>query len=271
VDRPPNAVLHAFGVDRERLAPLAGGQGCTWAAGEVVLRPVKDDQEAVWIADVLAELPQHGFRISRPIEARTGGWVTDGWTAWSKIDGRHDFSPTRWREVFAVCRRFHDAIRTIQFPHFLSERTDAWADGDRTAWDEESIDATSAELRPVLEGVVGGLRPLALPPQVIHGDLGGNVLFADGQPAAVIDFSPYHRPAAFALAVVANDAIAWYDAPTALVDELGDVDELAQLLRRAVIYRLVTADRLAADRPGIAAEHAEAHQRVIALIEALER
>jgi hypothetical protein len=76
--------------------------------------------------------------------------------------------------------------------------------------------------------------------QLIHGDLGGNVLFAEGEPPAVIDFSPYWRPAGLALAVAAVDAPLWSGADPAILDELAGQPELDQLLARALVYRLVT-------------------------------
>jgi hypothetical protein len=77
---------------------------------------------------------------------------------------------------------------------------------------------------------------------VIHGDLTKNVLFADPLQPAVIDVTPYWRPAGFAAAVVVGDAICWRDAdPDPLVVATLTVAEFPQLLVRAVIYRLVTA------------------------------
>jgi hypothetical protein len=79
-----------------------------------------------------------------------------------------------------------------------------------------------------------------LPAQLIHGDLGGNVLFAPGEPPAVIDFSPYWRPAGLALAIAAVDALTWSGADPAILDQLADQPELDQLLARAHVGRLVT-------------------------------
>jgi hypothetical protein len=64
---PGHGVLRAFGVGQERLVPLTGGQGGAWRAGRAVLKPVTDVAEAKWVAIVLADLPEAGFRISRPI------------------------------------------------------------------------------------------------------------------------------------------------------------------------------------------------------------
>ena len=40
--------------------------------------------------------------------------------------------------------------------------------------------------------------------QVVHGDLFGNVLFAGDAPPAVIDITPYWRPAGWAVGVIAG-------------------------------------------------------------------
>jgi uncharacterized protein (TIGR02569 family) len=262
--------LHAFGLAGAQLVPLSGGQGQAWLADEIVLKPTADEREAMWIADVLDQLDARDVRISRPIEARDGSWVVDGWTAWRWIDGRHDFAPQRWTEVIDVGRTLHAALRDVDAPTFLRHRTHPWAVGDRMAWGEQPIEVASLELRELVDRLASGLRPLDLAAQVIHGDLAGNVLFGDGLTPGVIDFSPYHRPIEFASAVVVNDAIAWYEAPTTLAHGIGDVPDLAQLLRRAAIYRLVSVDRLAKDRPTVAHLHAVAHTPVAALAEQLE-
>ena len=256
-------------MDDDLLVPLTGGQGHTWRATDVVLRPVDDKAEAEWVASVFETLDDVGFRVGRPVAGAAGSFVENGWTAWTFVEGRHDFAPHRWDDVLRVGRDFHAAMAHVAFPPFLDRRESPWAEGDRAAWGEVDLRVDHVDLAPLVERLVDGLRPVNLPRQVIHGDLGGNVLFADGLPPAVIDFSPYHRPVEFALAVVVNDALAWYEAPASIVDALDDVADLDQLLRRAAIYRLVTADRLAADRPAVAASHARQHRRVAELVNAL--
>ena len=88
--------------------------------------------------------------------------------------------------------------------------------------------------------LLAALRPVRLPGQLVHGDLGGNVLFADGAPPAVIDFSPYWRPPGLALAIAAVDALTWSGADPAILDALDGEPELDQLLARAHVGRLVT-------------------------------
>jgi hypothetical protein len=86
---------------------------------------------------------------------------------------------------------FHRALLRTSPPAFIRERKDLWAVGDRVAWGEEQID-WPAVLEPLAREFQALMRePIVQPPQVIHGDLGGNVLFAEGVTPAVIDFSPY--------------------------------------------------------------------------------
>jgi prepilin-type processing-associated H-X9-DG protein len=68
-----------------------------------------------------------------------------------------------------------------------------------------------------LAGRPAARRSIAAPEQLIHGDLSGNVLFADGLPLAVINMSAYWRPAAYASAIVAVDAVLWHGADVELL------------------------------------------------------
>jgi uncharacterized protein (TIGR02569 family) len=160
------------------------------------------------------------------------------------VAGEHDFVG-RWHDVIAVGELFHAQLRSVPRPPFLDRRRSHWDAGDRAAWGEEPLALRSPVLGPLAERFQSLLRPIQLASQVIHGDLPGNVLFADPLPPAVIDFSPYWRPAGFAAAIVVVDAIAWYGAGEALLDSVRHIEAIDQLLARAAIYRIVTADRFA--------------------------
>src|SRR2546428_199679 len=71
--------------------------------------------------------------------------------------------------------------------------------------------------------------------QVVSGALAENVLVPDGLPAAVIDVTPYWRPAGLSSAIVVGDAIRWRDAdPAPLFEVLADIEAFPQLFLRAV-------------------------------------
>src|SRR5258708_24837722 len=100
-----------------------------------------------------------------------------------------------------------------------------------------------------LPRLTAALRPVPAPSQLIHGDLSGNVLFHDQLPPAIIDFSPYWRPAAYASAIVVADALVWEGADARILDAVSHIDDFGQYLIRALIFRAVTDWILAKDAP----------------------
>lgn len=123
-------------------------------------------------------------------------------------------------------------------PSFLDRRTDHWAVGDSVAW--EGVPAERFAHVKHMTRLAAARRPVdTSAAQLVHGDLTGNILFADGLPPAVIDFSPYWRPRAFAAAVVVADALAWEGADETLLAAVADVDDFPQHLVRALLYRVV--------------------------------
>jgi uncharacterized protein (TIGR02569 family) len=235
-DPPAGAVLGAFGVS-DTPSPLDGGEGQSWSCGALVLKPCADPVEWAWLGHQLPSVVQDGFRLALPVRASDGRWVVEGWCAQPLLEGSHP-GDGRWLDVLAVGERFHRATADLKRPEFIDARTDPSSVGDRVAWDEAES--------PVAHSFLGRLldlrRPVHLAAQVIHGDLTENVLFADPLKPAVIDVTPYWRPAGFAAAVVVADAICWWDAdPDELVVATSTVAGFPQFLVRAAIYRLVTS------------------------------
>ena len=233
-ETPSPGVLDAFGVAGAELVPLSGGEGHTVRAGDLVLKPCDDPVEWAWLGGVLPALRQDGFRLAPPVRASDGRWVVDEWCAQPIVEGAH---AERWEDVVAVGERFHAQTTALERPAFLDMRTHPWSVGDRVAWEE----VESPVSHPLLDRVLARRRPVTLDAQVIHGDLTENVLFADGLPPAIIDVTPYFRPALFASAIVIGDAVRWRDAdPAPLLEAVGNDPDFPQVFVRAVIYRLVT-------------------------------
>jgi uncharacterized protein (TIGR02569 family) len=238
VPPPPRHVLDAFGAAGEP-EPLAGGEGTAWRAGELVLKPLPwsmSAEELAWQAELMDSVEADGFRVARAVRAVDGSPLVDGWCAWERLEGAH--RERAWADVIAVGERFHAALAGKSRPALIDRRTDHWAVGDRIAWGERS----AAEFAHVkhLRRLVSALRPVDTSrSQLVHGDLTGNVLFADGLPPAVIDFSPYWRPPAYAAAIVVGDALSWEGADESLLEAVSHIDDFAQLLLRALVYRIV--------------------------------
>jgi uncharacterized protein (TIGR02569 family) len=274
LDTVPEGVLAAFGAARADLERLTGGQGTTWRAGQVVLKPADSLRAGRWFAEVYDRLAGEardglageagdglagsGFRVPRPVRAATGDWVAHGWTAWQWVAGAPaDWSGVspRWPELIAVSRALHAALAGVPVPSWRAAVQNRWVIGDQVAWGERDPEPLLGPAAGALAGQVrrmlAALRPVDLPDQLIHADLAGNVLFADGAPPAVIDFSPLERPAGFPLAVVAVDALTWRQARPEVLGQLAGQPELDQLLARAHAYRLVTEIVRYAGTPGI--------------------
>jgi len=258
---PSSGVRSAFGVSSEAHR-FKSGEGRAFGVEHLVLKSAMNEHEAEWIADVLDQVSETGFRVARPVRAADGSWVYDGWTAWQRIEGR----PTehRWQDVVDAGASFHAAVRELERPSFLDDRTNQWAAGDGMAFGEAEL--TVAEpLNELVERLREQIGPSELPNQIVHGDLTGNVLFARGLPPAVIDFSPYYRPTGYATAIVAVDAIAWSGAPLSVIDLIEPTHARYELLARALTFRLVAAALHYADDPNRLGAQAEAHTHLVEL------
>ena len=104
------------------------------------------------------------------------------------------------------------------------------------------------------------LAPIASRHQIVHGDLAGNPLWADGLPPAVIDFTPYWRPAGYGTALLIVDAVLWYGAEPSMLRHAQTDSEGDQLLVRALLFRL-SVDALQLSDPSSAVTAASSHIR----------
>src|SRR5215831_17929397 len=129
VMRPGPEVLAAFGASANPVR-LAGGEGTTWRAGEMVLKPAGAPQAARWTAEVyhtLSGRPSQDFRVPAPVRSATGDWVardaaTGEWVAWRWLSGEPacwaGVSPC-WSRLIAASRAFHAALVGLPAPAWL--------------------------------------------------------------------------------------------------------------------------------------------------------
>lgn len=224
-----------------------------------MLKPHGDgdhERQHAWLAEAFATVVTEGFRLAEPVRTRHGAWSWEGWSATRWVEGAEpDVAiATTWVDIVEAGRAFHRAVAHLGRPDWLDARTHRWAVADRAAWGEQDV-----EVHPTLAPVARRLRmavgPLG-PPQLVHGDLTGNVLLAPDLPPAIIDVSPYWRPPAYADGVVVADALVWHGASPSLLDETGvSVSAVA----RALLFRLVTTSL--ATETGPARSHVEDEAR----------
>jgi uncharacterized protein (TIGR02569 family) len=246
---------------------MPGGQGTSWRSGPLVLKPAGDEDEARWLAETLSSVAQDGFRLAQPVSAADGRWVVDGWTAARWVAG-HPGPVGHWPELLRAGRAFHAAVRHVPRPALLDRRSHWWARADRSTWGEAAPPAVPG-MRQLRSRLVHFTRPVTDPPQLVHGDLSGNVLFHPGSPPAVIDVSPYWRPQAYAEAIVVADGVLWWGAGTELVTAAGPAGHRSWLAR-GLLFRLDTMGHQLADAGGTpTAEDLAPYEAAAALLEAL--
>ncbi|GAA3699429.1 TIGR02569 family protein [Nonomuraea antimicrobica] len=261
---PPAGVLAAFRLTGA-VHPLAGGQGQSFRAGNAVLKPVDDAEEAEWSAEVFAGLaPSAEFRVPQPCRADDGSHVVAGWAAYEFVAGRAG-PAGEWATLIAAGRAFHQALRHLPRPGLLDRRRHPWAVADRIAWDEIGPVAL-AHTDGLLTTLRALKRPVDTPSQLVHGDLTGNVLLQSGQPPAVIDFSPYWRPVGYAEAIVVADGLLYHDAAPALINSTLPSHDGLQMLVRALIFRLSTSALLEGPGKTIPQEELTRFARVTGLL-----
>jgi len=240
VAMPPAAVLRAFRVPGKP-ARLPGGQGQAFRAGRIVLKPAVDDERTNWVSQFCLDANYEGFRIPRPFRSNEDAFVFQGWQAWEWTPGDHRDGD--WEAVVDLCIRFHRAIADVPRPDWVTNGMpiDPWTIADRVAWDEMPW-THHPRIAPAVAEIRACLREVDARPQLIHGDFGGNVLYADGLSPAIIDFSPYWRPSGFAVGVVVADAIVWGGALSSLIETVTGIDGFDQLLARAELRRIIELD-----------------------------
>jgi uncharacterized protein (TIGR02569 family) len=248
-------VCATFGV-LDRPVALVGGQGGAWRVGPLVLKRVGTDpvvaDEVRWLGTALS-MDLGAVRVAVPVAATDRRWVVDGWAATPFLSG--SVAGWRWSEVLDAGAAFHSAVAGLPRPTFLDRRRTPWDVGDRMAWGDEPLVVGTEGLRPLVDRLAAGLVPVREPSQLVHGDLGGNVLLPGdgddgddgaGDRPAILDLSPYWRPVGWAQAVVVVDALVWADADPSLLE-----GHDPQLLARAMLYRLVTDDVLGQDTSAV--------------------
>ncbi len=250
---PPEHVLDLFAVPAP-VQVLAGGQGGSVLAGDLVLSPGRDTRVAQWLSPVLARLgvriderPRRSpldLRVAVPVPARDGSWVVDGWAA-----SRFEPGTTACRDLEVVVAAAHVlhaelAVAVPQRPEVMDGRQDRWARAEALAFDgaDPAVLALIAGQpdEPLVRRLLDAREDVLLgPSQLVHGDLAGNVLLDAAGAPVVIDVAPYWRPAGWAEAVAVLDSVLWWDASTDAMD--GWTTGLRrQLMVRAALFRVLS-------------------------------
>ena len=248
---------------------LVGGMEPVFLVDAVVLKRADDSPEEItWRSTVLAGLPEAGFRVARPVATAAGEWTAGGWMASRYLEGR--LRPHRWEELVPAARAFHAALAPQPRPDFLDRLSHRWARAHRVAWGEARVKPVG-DFGPRIDALAGMVGSGEGASQVIHADLAGNVLFAEGLAPGILDFSPCWAPVGYAEGILMTDALLWHGAGFECLALVADRPDWPQWLARGALFRIVTHNEgVSEGHPEYLAE-AEHFDPLIALIGALTR
>ncbi|HEY0736546.1 MAG TPA: phosphotransferase [Herpetosiphonaceae bacterium] len=226
------------------VARLPGGEGRTYRAGDVIYRRDANAEENAFIVELYRSIEQRGFRVPLPLRSTSGAWTTaEGWTAWTFVSGQ-PATIADLEQVIPAIQSFHRVLARVARPAYLDRRDSPYDRADRLAWSDapEVDDRFAALIAPLMQ------RKRALPDlgcQLIHGDLNEqNILVAPGQPPALIDMTPYWRPAPFALAVLAF-WIGPYRGDAAVLRLFAQIPAFDQMLIRMALRTIFVSQEFA--------------------------
>lgn len=242
------------------LVRLPSGEGRTYRAGDVIYRRDPDVEETAFIVDLYRSIEQRGFRVPLPMQSTSRTWTTaEGWTAWTFVPGQPTTSADL-DHVIPALQSFHRALTQVARPAYLDRRDSPYDRADRLAWsDAPRIDERFAALIAPLMQRKRDLPDLRC--QLIHGDLNEqNILVAPGLPPALIDMTPYWRPASFALAVLAF-WIGPYRGDATVLRRFAQIPAFDQMLIRMALRTIFVSQefaRLGAEIGDVAQEYGAA-------------
>lgn len=251
----------AFRVGYSTPVPLEDAWGDGWRCDHTVLTPTADPARSTWAAQVMDQVRPEGVSFPRPLRSTDGRYAVAGWTARTFVSGHR---APRFDEIAAAALSISTALEEEPRPTFLEAAApvggagvDRLGDADLFAAAEAAAWATdpTEQLGPVMDmssvprddvaaamskaaELVALRGPVMSPDQLVHGDMLGCTVFDGYADPVVVDLVPAWRPAAWPVALLVVDAVAWANAEDDLLDRWSHLPDFNQLLLRAVVYRL---------------------------------
>lgn len=220
--------------DSGDIHPLEGGQGESYRAGEVVIKPVPHRDEYLWFAELFENNELLSRFYTRPVKSIDGNYIEHGYCATRFIPGK--FLTDKMESKIEITREFCSLLKNIPKPSTMDSWVSPWTQAQDIAWKRVEI---PDNLPDYCRHLIEKISELDLKSQIIHSDLAGNILFS-GENPFIIDFSPGYYPAEYALAILIVDSIVWYSADISWLKEIHEDDFISyQLVLRAITFRVL--------------------------------
>ncbi len=199
---------------------LGGGSGATFRVrstrGDFVVKDGGDERVLRLYKRVAETLNAQGVRQARLYETVSGRLTASTGHAVSEfLPGRWAWQPTvaQSAALMRYLAAYHRALHAVPIPPFVAEVRTPWQKADSLDYLLRDMPGLLAATpaSPLFARTAGHVlaflaahRPIldAQPKQLVHGDIGpGNILYANGDVVALIDFTPYRESALYALGV----------------------------------------------------------------------
>jgi hypothetical protein len=119
--------------------------------------------------------------------------------------------------------------------------SDPWTKSHQVLWHSKSIDdIIQSDKRTFCKKLLKDLPSIECDYQLIHSDLGGNILFHKELKPLVIDFSPAFAPKEYAEAIIICDSIAWAGCKLEKIELLKPLSKYKPFILYAIAFRLLT-------------------------------
>lgn len=228
-------ILEAFHLTGKGL-PLEGGQNQSRLYDQTVLKPVYDESYYNQISKLFNQLENPAYRISKHLKATNGHYAFMGYGATIYEPGFE--VDDRLKEKLLVSNAFHETLKDIP-TSLLPKTDDPWSKAHHLLWHQERLEASS-DMAIFVNDLLDQLSIYDEALQIIHSDLGGNILFHETLPPLVIDFSPAIAPKSFADAVLVCDSIAWGNQSIESLELLKHNKHYKESVLYAVAFRVAT-------------------------------
>lgn len=230
-------VLDSFSISAPGKA-LAGGQETSMKFGDIVLKPVDDEMYYSFTAEVFNRLQPKEYRISRPILSVNSKYVEDGYAA-TRFETGIDID-SAIKEKLIISKHLHQDLKELKIME-LPKSDDPWTKANNVLWRGTLLpDYWDKERKEICENLLSQLPSMDTEYQLIHADLGGNILFDDNLKPLVIDFSPTIAPVEYADAIIVCDSIAWADQDVEIISYLEPIVHYKSFIQYAIAFRVLT-------------------------------
>jgi len=219
---------------------LEGGQNNSYRYGNIIIKKNDGDNVNIdLICTILSRIDSDRYRVAKPVLSINNRFIEDGYVATFYEEGQHHYNNIE--EVIYISNLFHNDIQHYSID-LMKDVDTKWTNAMDILFRNRDIpyNVDNDNLETCLN-MMKMLKPFNDELQIIHGDIGGNILFHSKLPPCIIDFSPCIAPAKMANAIVITDYVTWVNSDLSKLHLLKPFEEYKNYIAYAVMFRLLSA------------------------------